>query len=98
MGCYVLPGSRQRRVSYTTYSTGCQFFGITKGCEHPEEALALLEEFTSVQTQQDMVDKAQSMPVVDGLELPENLKSAGELQAQSTDVIPGAACTAATPT
>ena len=27
-------------------------------------------------------------PVVDGLELPENLKSAGELQAQSTDVIP----------
>ena len=35
-----------------------------------------------------MVDKAQSMPVVAGLELPENLKSAGELQAQSTDVIP----------
>jgi len=87
-GAMFFPAPDNAEYPYTTYSTGCQFFGITKGCEHPEEALALLEEFTSVQTQQDMVDKAQSMPVVDGLELPENLKSAGELQAQSTDVIP----------
>ena len=87
-GAMFFPAPDNAEYPYTTYSTGCQFFGITKGCEHPEEALALLEEFSSVQTQQDLVDKAQAMPVVDGLELPENLKSAGELQAQSTDVIP----------
>lgn len=92
------PAPDNAEYPYTTYSTGCQFFGITKGCEHPEEALALLEEFTSVQTQQDMVDKAQSMPVVDGLELPENLKSAASCRRSPPTSFPGAACTAATPT
>lgn len=87
-GAMFFPGSRQRRVSLHHLLHRLPVLRHHQGCEHPEEALALLEEFTSVQTQQDMVDKAQSMPVVDGLELPENLKSAGELQAQSTDVIP----------
>ena len=63
-GAMFFPAPDNAEYPYTTYSTGCQFFGITKGCEHPEEALALLEEFTSVQTQQDMVDKAQSIDVI----------------------------------
>lgn len=42
-GAMFFPAPDNAEYPYTTYSTGCQFFGITKGCEHPEEALALLE-------------------------------------------------------
>ncbi len=87
-GAMFFPAPDNAVYPYTTYSTGCQFFAIPKSSQHPQEALALLEEFSSLQTQQELIDKAQAMPVVDGLELPEKLKSAGELQAQSTDVIP----------
>ena len=43
-GAMFFPAPDNAEYPYTTYSTGCQFFGITKGCEHPEEALALLEQ------------------------------------------------------
>ena len=84
-GAMFYPAPDGAEYPYTTYTTGCQFYGVTKGCEHPELAVALLEEFTSVETQQDLADKAQCVPVIDGIELPANLKCVGELTTASTD-------------
>ena len=84
-GAMFFPAPEGAEYPYSTYTTGCQFYGITKGCEHPELAVALLEEFTSVETQQALADRAQCVPVIDGIELPANLKCVGELTAASTD-------------
>lgn len=84
-GAMFFPAPEGSVYPYTTYTTGCQFYGVTKGCEHPELAVALLEEFTSVETQQALADEAQCVPVIDGIELPANLACVGELTAASTD-------------
>ena len=51
-GAMFFPAPEGSQYPYTTYTTGCQFYGVTKNCEHPEAAVKLLEEFTSVTTQQ----------------------------------------------
>lgn len=84
-GAMFFPASEGSVYPYTTYTTGCQFYGVTKGCEHPELAVALLAEFTSVETEQALVDQAQCIPVIDGIELPSNLACVGELLEESTD-------------
>lgn len=91
-GAMYFPAPDGSTFPYTSYSTGCQFYAVPKDCKNPEEAVALLEEFTSVQTQQDLVDKAQCMPVIDGIELPENLQCVQHLLDTSTDVIPWNGC------
>lgn len=84
-GAMFFPAPEGSEYPYTTYTTGCQFYGITKDCENPELAVALLEEFTSVETQQALTDEAQCIPVIDGIELPANLACVGEILAESTD-------------
>ena len=84
-GAMFFPAPEGSAYPYTTYSTGCQFYGVTKGCENPEAAVALLAEFTSQETQQALTDECQCIPVIDGIELPENLKCVGELMNESTD-------------
>lgn len=86
-GAMFFPAPEGSVHPYTTYTTGCQFYGVTKGCEHPELAVALLAEFTSVETQQALTDEAQCIPVIDGIELPANLASVGELLTEGTDAI-----------
>lgn len=84
-GAIFFPAPDGAQYPYTTYSTGCQFYAIPKTSAHPQEALALLEEFTSVETQQALADKAQCIPVIDGISLPENLACVGNLLSESTD-------------
>ena len=84
-GAMFFPAPENSIYPYTTYTTGCQFYGVTKSCQYPEAAVALLAEFTSVQTQQDLADQAQCIPVVGGVELPKNLVCVGELMDASTD-------------
>lgn len=84
-GAIFFPAPDNAEYPYTTYSTGCQFYGIPKSSKHPEEALALLEEFTSLETQQALTDKAQCIPVIDGINLPDNLACMGELLSEGTD-------------
>lgn len=79
------PAPEGSKYPYTTYTTGCQFYGVNKDCEHPEEAVALLAEFTSVKTQQALADEAQCIPVINGITLPDNLVCVGELMEESTD-------------
>ena len=84
-GAMFFPAPEGSKYPYTTYTTGCQFYGVNKDCEHPEEAVALLAEFTSVKTQQALVDEAQCIPVINGITLPDNLVCVGELMEESTD-------------
>lgn len=84
-GAIFFPAPDGAQYPYTTYSTGCQFYAIPKNSAHPEEALALLEEFTSVETQQALTDRAQCIPVIDGISLPDNLACVGDLLSESTD-------------
>ncbi len=84
-GAMFFPAPENAIYPYTTYTTGCQFYGVTKTCEHPEAAVALLAEFSSVETQQALADQAQCMPVVGGVELPANLVCVGELMDSATD-------------
>lgn len=84
-GAMFFPAPENSMYPYSTYTTGCQFFGVTKTCAHPEAAAALLREFLSVQTQQDLVDQAQCIPVVSGVTLPANLADVGKLMDESTD-------------
>lgn len=84
-GAMFFPAPEGSQYPYTTYTTGCQFYGVTKNCEYPEAAVALLAEFSSVETQQALVDQAQCIPVVDGVTLPDNLICVGELMEASTD-------------
>lgn len=86
-GAMFLPVSEGSVHPYTTYSTGCQFYGVTKGCEHPELAVALLAEFSSEQTERDLVEKAECISVIDGIDLPDNLACAGEIMSEGTDAI-----------
>ena len=58
---------------------------MTKVCEYPEVALALLEEFSSLETQQALADQTASMPIIGGVSLPEKLTCVGELMEESTD-------------
>ena len=87
-GAMFFPAPDNAIMPYTTYASGCQFYGITKGCEHPEEALALLQEFSSVQTQQDLADQAQALPIINGIELPSTLSCVSDLMEEGTNVIP----------
>ena len=84
-GAMFFPAPEGSKYPYTTYTTGCQFYGVNKDCEHPEEAVALLAEFTSVKTQQALADEAQCIPVINGITLPDNLVCVGELMEESTD-------------
>lgn len=84
-GAMFFPAPEGSQYPYTTYTTGCQMYGVTQNCEHPEEAVALIAEFTSLETQQALVDKAQCIPVIDGVTLPANLVCVGDLMAESTD-------------
>lgn len=87
-GATFFPLPDNAELPYTTYASGCQFYGITKGCEHPELALALLEEFSTVETQQELADQAQAMPIIDGIELPDALACLDTVMAEGTNVIP----------
>lgn len=84
-GAMFFPAPENSIYPYSTYTTGCQFYGVTKTCEHPEAAVALLAEFNSVETQQALADEAQCIPVISGIELPANLVCVGELMEASTD-------------
>lgn len=84
-GAMFFPAPDGSIYPYTTYTTGCQFYGITKNCEHPEAAAALLAEFSSQETQQALADKAQCIPVITDVVLPDNLTCVGELMEASTD-------------
>ena len=80
-GAMFFPAPEGSKYPYTTYTTGCQFYGVNKDCEHPEEAVALL----AVKTQQALADEAQCIPVINGITLPDNLVCVGELMEESTD-------------
>lgn len=84
-GTMFFPAPEGSQYPYTTYTTGCQFYAVTKQCEYPEEALALLEEFSSVETQKALLETADAMPVIDGIEITGNLKCVIDLMEASTD-------------
>ncbi len=84
-GAMFFPAPEGSEYPYTTYTTGCQFYGVTKDCAYPEEAVALLAEFTSATTQQALTDQAQCIPVINDVVLPQNLVCVGELMEAGTD-------------
>ncbi len=84
-GAMFFPAPEGSLYPYSTYTTGCQFYAVTKVCEYPEAALALLEEFSSLETQQALADQTASMPIIGGVSLPEKLTCVGELMEESTD-------------
>lgn len=92
-GAMFFPAPANSIYPYTTYTTGCQFYAVTKTCAYPEAAVALLAEFTSVATQQALADQAQCIPVIGGVELPANLVCVGELMDASTDAFVWGGCT-----
>lgn len=84
-GAMFFPAPDGAIYPYSTYTTGCQFYGVTQSCAYPEAAVALIAEFTSTETQQALTDQAQCIPVINGIELPKNLVCVGELMEASTD-------------
>lgn len=74
--------------AYTTYTTGCQFYAVPKTAQNVEGAVKLLAEFTSVETQTDLLNKCQCIPVIDGLELPASLADCGTLMSTATNAVP----------
>lgn len=84
-GAMFFPAPDGSIYPYTTYTTGCQFYAVTKNCADPEAAFRLLEEFSSVETQTELMEKAAAMPIINGVTLPENLTCVGELMEASTD-------------
>ena len=84
-GAMFFPAPEGSIYPYTTYTTGCQFYAVTKASQYPEAAFKLLEEFSSVETQTGLVDKVAAMPIINGVPLPEKLQCVGELMEASTD-------------
>lgn len=74
--------------AYTTYTTGCQFYAVPKTAQNVEGAVKLLAEFTSVETQTDLLNKCQCIPVISGLELPASLADCGTLMDTATNAVP----------
>lgn len=74
--------------AYTTYTTGCQFYAVPKTAKNVEGAVKLLAEFTSVETQTDLLNECQCIPVIDGLELPAALADCGTLMSTATNAVP----------
>lgn len=75
---------------YTTYMTGVQYYAVPTTAADPEGAVKLIAEFSSEQTQKDLLEKCQCIPVVDGLTLPENLADCGKVMAEATNAVPWA--------
>ncbi len=73
-----------------TYMTGCQFYAVPKTSTNVEGAVLLIEELTSEQTQKDLLDKCQCIPMVSNLELPASLADAAVIMAQGENAVPWA--------
>ncbi len=87
-GAMFFPAPEGATEDYTTYTTGCQFYAVPKTAENVEGAVKLIEEFTSLQTQTDLLEKCQCIPVINGLELPESLADCGTLMETATKAVP----------
>lgn len=87
-GAMFFPSPANATLPNTTYATGCQFFAIPRTSKNPEGAVKLLAEFTSPETQKELLEKCESIPVIDGLDLPENLKCCGTIMSEATNAVP----------
>ncbi len=87
-GAMFFPAPDGAAGAYTTYTTGCQFYAVPKTAQNVEGAVKLLAEFTSVETQTDLLNKCQCIPVIDGLELPASLADCGTLMSTATNAVP----------
>lgn len=77
---------------HTTYMTGCQFYAVPTTAACPEGAVKLIAEFTSEQTQKELLEKCQCIPVIGGLDLPESLADCSTLMETATNVVPWVYC------
>ncbi len=73
-----------------TYMTGCQFYAVPKTAKEVDGAVLLIEELTSKETQKDLLEKCQCIPMVDGLELPASLADAAKIMAEGESAVPWA--------
>ncbi len=75
-----------------TYMTGCQFYAVPKTASNVEGAVLLIEELTSEQTQKELLEKCQCIPMVSSLELPASLADAATIMAEGESAVPWAYC------
>lgn len=87
-GAMYFPTPDGATSAYTTYTTGCQFYAVPRTAKNVEGAVKLLAEFTSVETQKDLLETCQCIPVIDGLELPAALADCGTLMSTATNAVP----------
>ncbi len=73
-----------------TYMTGCQFYAVPKTAKEVDGAVLLIEELTSKETQKELLEKCQCIPMVDGLELPASLADAAKIMAEGESAVPWA--------
>ncbi len=73
-----------------TYMTGCQFYAVPATAQNVEGAVLLIEELTSEQTQKELLEKCQCIPMVSGLELPASLADASIIMAEGESAVPWA--------
>lgn len=86
-GCMFFPGPDGAKEPYTTYMTGVQYYAVPTTAANPEAAVKLIEEFTSVETQTDLVEKCQCLPVIGGIPLPENLADCSKIMEEATNAV-----------
>ncbi|WP_373216527.1 ABC transporter substrate-binding protein [Ruminococcus sp. 5_1_39BFAA] len=91
-GAMFFPSPDGAKDPYTTYMTGCQFYAVPTTSANPEGAVKLIEEFTSEETQKDLLEKCQCIPVIGGLTLPDNLADCGTLMEEATNAVPWNYC------
>lgn len=83
-GIMFYPGVENAINEYTTLMNGCQVYAVPRNTDVPEGAFMLLEYLLDAQSQQALVDKAQTLPSIDGVQLPASLADASALMAQAT--------------
>lgn len=86
-GAMFFPGPDGAKEPYTTYMTGVQYYAVPTTAKYPEAAVKLIEEFTSEQTQKDLMEKCQCIPVIGGLTLPDALADCGKLMEEATNAV-----------
>lgn len=91
-GAMYFPTPDGAKDPHTTYMTGCQFYGVPTTSTCPEGAVKLIAEFTSGQTQKDLLEKCQCIPVIGGIELPKALADCSTLMETATNVVPWVYC------
>jgi raffinose/stachyose/melibiose transport system substrate-binding protein len=94
-GAMYFPSPDGATDPYETYTTGCQFYAVPTTAQNVEGAVKLIAEFTSEQTQMDLLEKCQCIPVISGLDLPASLADCGTLMEDATNAVPWTYCTTA---